>query len=243
MIREKAIYLSVFFILCAHISFANSAQVILNQADSLYQVGKYTESFSLYEILDKDHRQQSPAMLLRMAYIKEGLGDISSSLYYLNRYALLTQQRAAFEYMESQAKKHQLIGYDFGDFELIMSFIFAHQDLISLLLLLFCALNLVFMAWKKRQNAKSKLGASGILFTLLLAATYYWINWLEIRPRAIIAQNHTYLMRSPSAAAGVVEIVPKGHRLLIEGKKDVWYKTSWNKETVYVKENQLLLIP
>jgi len=59
-------------------------------ADSLFNQQKYTQSFEIYNRILKTDNLTSPAMLLKMAYIKEGLGDYSNALYYLNLYYLQT---------------------------------------------------------------------------------------------------------------------------------------------------------
>jgi uncharacterized protein YgiM (DUF1202 family) len=58
----------------------------LVKADSLFEQKKYTESFDLYEQILDEEQLASPKMLLKMAFIKEGLGDYSRALYFLNVY-------------------------------------------------------------------------------------------------------------------------------------------------------------
>jgi uncharacterized membrane protein (UPF0136 family) len=243
MISKKAFAIWAFWILLSPAVFAQTAQELINQGDSLFSMGKFTESFEQYEKLDQEYLQSSPSMLLKMAYIKEGLGDMASTLYYLNRYALETRDRSTFEYMESTAKKSELSGYAFGDLELVMSFVYSFQQEVALLMLLVGTLILLWMVVKKRKNPEQPLHIEGIALTLLLACIFYWVNYMQVSQRGIIFQNHTYLMAAPSAAADVVEIVPKGHRLKIKGKKDIWYKVEWKDQVVYLKENQVRLIP
>src|SRR5690349_20074349 len=67
---------------------------LLQHADSLFQQKRYTQSFEIYNKLFQS-RQYSPAMLLKMAYVQEGLNRISQSAYYLNLYYLATQDESA----------------------------------------------------------------------------------------------------------------------------------------------------
>ncbi|MBK7650109.1 MAG: hypothetical protein IPJ20_04215 [Flammeovirgaceae bacterium] len=55
----------------------------------LYESGRYT-----------------PAMLLKMAYIQEGLGRISQSIYYLQLYYKATNDEQALSKIEELATKH-----------------------------------------------------------------------------------------------------------------------------------------
>ena len=67
--------------------FAAAGQVSsfrLGQADSLYEKKQYTQSLEHYQaMLQKG--EYTPAMLLKMAYIEEGLGRVGQALYCLDR--------------------------------------------------------------------------------------------------------------------------------------------------------------
>ncbi|MGB3465691.1 MAG: hypothetical protein WBA74_10490, partial [Cyclobacteriaceae bacterium] len=78
----KNFQLFFFFSFCAlsHSVLADPGDR-LTTADSLFQAKKYTESFELYEQIIVEDMAYSPAMLLKMAFIKEGLGDYSNALY------------------------------------------------------------------------------------------------------------------------------------------------------------------
>ena len=54
-------------------------------------------------------------MLLKIAYIKEGLGDITSAQYYLNEYYLATSNEQALQKMEDLAEANDLKGYQHND--------------------------------------------------------------------------------------------------------------------------------
>src|SRR5882762_7573316 len=75
------------FLGVAMVCFSLQAQpnAYLQKADELYKKKQFTQSFELYEQLFHQGKS-SPAMLLKMAYIQEGLGHISRTLYYLTLY-------------------------------------------------------------------------------------------------------------------------------------------------------------
>src|SRR3954471_13835099 len=79
-------------------------------ADSLFSTKQYTQSLEQYKTV-LDQRQYTPAMLLKMAYIQEGLSNIGPSMYYLNLYFLSSNDKSALKKMEDMATKYNLKGY------------------------------------------------------------------------------------------------------------------------------------
>ena len=90
------------------------AQIFTRQfayADSLFKVKQYTQSLKIYEEVLAS-RQYSPSMLLKMAYIHEGLGNVSQGLYYLNLYYQATGDHQTLLKMQELAVKNRLEGYE-----------------------------------------------------------------------------------------------------------------------------------
>src|SRR5882762_9738528 len=83
-------------------------------ADSLFRSKQYTQSLELYQALFTSG-DYSPAMLLKMAYIQEGLGKIGQTLYFLTLYHLATDDDQALRKTEELAAKFRLSGYDSND--------------------------------------------------------------------------------------------------------------------------------
>ena len=101
-------------ILCSSLVHANDVNYLLSNADSLYLKKQYTQSFELYQSLYTDGRY-SPAMLLKMAYIQEGLGHVSLSLYYLNLYYLASGDSQVLNKLQELASKNKLEGYEYSE--------------------------------------------------------------------------------------------------------------------------------
>ena len=210
----------------------------LQQADSLYELHQYTESFRLYEQLFYEEQQASPAMLLKMAFIQEGLGEYSESLYYLNEYYLNTSDESAIEKMRELSTQYQLRGYDYSDSDLFYNLLRKYQYVIIYGLCAILLGVLAYMAFGKREHAEKPYGA-GVAFVLAIALLFYVTNY-SVRPTlAIIMDDHTPIMSGPSPGSDVVYISEKGHRVKIEGRKDIWTKIEWNGETAYIRENNL----
>src|SRR5699024_6607043 len=101
---------------------AQSDESILKKADSLFEANRYTQSLALYHQLFKEQDAYSPQMLLKMAFINEGLGNYSKALYYLNIYYLKTSDKEVRLKIEELAEKHQLSGYQFTDVDFFLNF-------------------------------------------------------------------------------------------------------------------------
>src|SRR5690348_1763124 len=92
----KFVITSSFFFFCL-VTVAQAQKI--KQADSLFQAKQYTQSLALYQSVFNE-KKYSPAMLLKMAYIQEGLGKIGQTLYYLRLYYLASDDEQALHKME-----------------------------------------------------------------------------------------------------------------------------------------------
>ncbi len=221
--------------------FAHSthAQIFTRQlahADSLFKVKQYTQSLKIYEEV-LAARQYSPAMLLKMAFIQEGLGNASNSLYYLNLYYLATGDEQTLLKMQELAAKNRLEGYEDSDSDQLYFYINKYGYLISLLL---ASVAVFVMVWMYTQNRKGKrpIGATVILmiFLVLLAVN---VNFPFTDSTVVITSGNTYLMSGPSAGANVIGVVSGGHKLRKMNKKDVWLEVEWFDKPVYIKEDRV----
>ena len=118
-------------------------------ADSLFTQRKYTQSFEIYDKILKSENMTSPAMLLKMAYIREGLGDFSNALYYLNLYYLQTHNKRALRKMEDLAKSYNLQGYKYTDTEFFMNVFYRYYSAIFYGLSVLVIILIAYMTYKK----------------------------------------------------------------------------------------------
>jgi hypothetical protein len=209
----------------------------LQTADSLFARKQYTQSLAQYEQL-LAAGYYSPAMLLRMAMVEEGLAHPARALYYLNLNYLATRDGAVAAHMEQLAQRHQLQGYEAAPFEGLLSWLDRYRLSLSTVLAalaLFCAAML--WAQVRRQH---KGGWAVPALAVVLAALLTINNGVFHRTQGILTQAPVYLMSGPSAGADVVAIVNPGHRLTVRGKKDVWLQVQWADREAYVREDQLL---
>jgi tetratricopeptide (TPR) repeat protein len=221
---------------------STSAQVSsyrLSQADSLYNSKQYTQSLEHYQQI-LQHQEYSPAMLLKMAYIEEGLGRIGQALYYLNLYYLATNDKVALQKMEELAEKHRLDGYETSDADVAFGFYYDYRDQISIALGALSLLLLSIVIFRRRRKLQPA-AAGFFLFTVLILFAAH-LNFGDKHVAGIVGEPNTYLMNGPSAGASVISVIDEGHRVQIVGKKDVWYEIRWNGDIAYIKENSLLPI-
>jgi hypothetical protein len=205
----------------------------LQAADSLFARQAYTEALPLYEEL-LDHQQISPAMLLRMAYIQEGLGHVPEALYLLNLYYRETSDEEAGTRIKELAGLHSLSGYDLIEEEYLRSIIRRYQFPIIATLLVLCLLLSGLLLYRRFKYQHRPVLTPLFLLVLLLALAYF-VNFQPEYSKGILMQDNTYLMRGPSAGAGVITQLKAGHRLEVVGKEDVWLKVIWNDQVAYIK--------
>jgi hypothetical protein len=211
----------------------------LAQADSLFSLKRYTQSFEIYNAL-LNVNQYSPAMLLRMAYIQEGLGSISKSLYYLNLYYLSTGDEQALTKMEELAQKNRLEGYQYLNQDKLYYYASKYGNYFSFAFASLAILSIAFMFYKKRKGSRPiGIAVLSLIFIILLSIN---VNFPLKDNSVIVTSSNTYLMNGPSAGASVVSIIDEGHKLRLIKKKDVWLEVEWADKTVYIKENRVVQV-
>lgn len=218
---------------------AQSIDDLLNKADSLYANKQYTQSIQLYEELLSQH-VYSESMLLKMAYVKEGLGQLSESLYYLNLYYLASDDEQALVKMEEIGRKHRLYGYDSSQAKTLFFILRKNYGVIAQVLIGSLIFLLILLTYqKKRKRSPMPVAISILILTGLL---FLHINFSQQTNTGIIHSNGTYLMSGPSAGSSVVSIIKEGHLIEIVDKRDIWIHAKWMNQDVYVKKDRVLLI-
>ncbi len=176
-------------------------------------------------------------MLLKLAFIEEGLGKIGMTLYYLKLYYRASDDNQALIKMDELATKYNISGYSLKEVNLPGHWIEQHKTLIiSILIALFLVTALLlFYTLRKNQKTTAPTWAMGIISVCLLVVNNY-----EVPQSIIIKRDNTYLMSGPSAASSVVAILPEGSQLQSIGQEDVWLKLKWTNQPVYVKKEAVL---
>lgn len=234
----KIVKLSLFLLVFSTVSQAQNNNPLLVQADSLFQQKRYIQALERYQKLFEDHRY-TPAMLLRMAYVEEGLNNVSRSAYYLNLYYLATQDKDALAKLEELAIKNRLEGYATDEIDGLRSFYLTHHDLITYTFL-GIALLAFAIALTQRLAMKNKPIAEFVTLCIVAVLFMLHISQQTLWAKAIVAKDNTYVMSGPSAGASVLSIVRDGHRVEVLGKKDVWTKVKLGESEGYIRTSNLL---
>lgn len=240
--QKRILISAITLIACFIITLSSHAQgpLTIQRADSLFTSRQYARSLDLYQQLLANH-QYSPMMLLKMAYIQEGLQHLGSALYYLNLYYLVSEDEQALSKMEEMASKNNLEGYTPTETMRIRALLqenFAQITfaLGSILIFLFAII------YYQKVKLKRKAHMVGFSFLFFAGLLFVHVNFSRPMDRGVIAGPSTYLMSGPSSGASVVNIIGEGHQLQITGKQDVWVKVRWQDKDVYVKENAILQV-
>ncbi len=232
----RSTFLVFIFFVVPLLSVGAENQDLLRQADSLYQGKKYTEAFQHYEKLF-DQNQGSAAMLARMAFIKEGLGDYANALYFLSLYYNQTSDKKVLSKMRELAEKHELIGYEYSDSAFIAGVAkkFKYELLIALL---FISLLITLYIYRKKKHQEQPV-TSAIFQIVTIAVAMLLINNAFFQNYGIVSQGNSLLMSGPSAGAEPIEMIDKGHRLKLLDVDEVWSKVIWNDQEVFIRSKNL----
>lgn len=209
----------------------------LHTADSMFNKKLYTQSFEHYQAI-LENREYTPAMLLKMAYIQEGLDHVGRALYYINLYYIASNDPAALRKMEELAAKYNLHGYETTDVNRLLNGYYKYYSSITLAIAAVCVF-LLALAFYTQFRLHKRPVAAFVINAVMLLALFAHLNFGKEVSVGIVMDPRTYFMDGPSAAADVVEIVDAGHRLEVVGKKDVWLKVKWKGATAYVKEDNV----
>ncbi len=224
------------FFLSSQVGEAQSQKIKL--ADSLFRSKQYTQSLEVYQSLFNE-KKYSPAMLLKMAYIQEGLGKIGQTLYYLKLYHLATDDEQAVRKMEELAEKFKLSGYDSNDASKLQQWIDKKIMIVKvgLAIVLLLISYILFIRRRKEQRPWFLVGV-----IILVSASVFYLNNFYLNNSVIVNSDRTYLMEGPSSGAPVAVILAEGNQLQLLGHNDVWLKVKWMDKIVYVKNSAVLKV-
>lgn len=223
-------------------AYSQEHKISYAKADSLFQRQHYTEALTLYEQILNKEQQYSPQMLLKMAYIKEGLRDYTGAMYYLHLFYTKQPSRSVLKKMEELAQTHRLSGYEYNDLQFFKTQFSKYYMRILELMLLAAVVTVTVMviSWRKGHIFSKPFRISFILYLLFIL---YYINFLNLGRGGIIKNDQVAIMSAPSAGANWIATVSKGHKVPVTGEQDIWYEIKWKGETAYIRKNNLLRLP
>jgi len=203
----------------------------LEKADSLFNQQKYTEALAAYEEV-YSLGSTSDAMLLKMAFIHDGLGNYPEALLFLDKYYLNSADRKVVGKIEELAEANELKGFRYNDTHYFSALLEKYRFHLTLVILLSALAMMIYIMKKSRQGERPL--AAGVL-QIFLVALVLIINNVESSEKAIIMTDDTLLRSGPSAGAEPVESIAKGHKVKVLTYDDVWVKILWQGEEVFVR--------
>lgn len=235
-------FLVIISALFAKPAYAQADNTTLATADSLFLNQHYTEALPVYEQILNERQLYSPRMLLKMAYIKEGLRDYTGAMYYLHLFYTKEPSRSVLRKMEELAQAHRLQGYEYNDLQFFKTQLSKHYMRILELMLLAAVVTatVMFFSWRKGHKFTK---AFKVGFTLYLLFILYYINFLDLGDAGIIRNNHVAIMSAPSAGGSWLATATEGHKVPIRGEQDIWYEIEWKGEKAFIRKNNVLELP
>jgi tetratricopeptide (TPR) repeat protein len=236
-VKKNILIIFAAFIITITPAYSQISTHRLQQADSLFNAKQYTQSLAHYQEIFKKS-EFSPAMLLKMAYVEEGLGNIGEALYYLNLYFVHTNDETVLEKMNELSGKYKLEGYDVDETEQALTFYRKYTDYISIFLVAL----MIFLFSLGVYIRRRKQSPVPVLITLFVIAILFavHVNSSGRELKGIVTGEQTYIMAGPAGAAPVVAVLKGGHRFTILGRNDVWVRIRWKGRDAFIKENYLL---
>ncbi len=228
---------SSFFILLLLIFWKTAnCQTLLSEGDSLYAAKKYTEAFEIYsQIFEEGNITES--MLLKMAFIKEGLQDYGQALIYLNLYYKISGDRKALDKIQELADAERLEGYEYSDKDFVLTVLIKYSTDILMGL---GAISLGLLAGLYYQRKKGRKPSLNLFFQGITLLLFFFVaNNFFLAEEAIIKADQTLIVTAPSAAGEPVDVISKGHKVTVLEETDIWVKILWNDQIAYVRKGQV----
>jgi len=224
----------IFFLIFVSTNILANEKYLLNEGDSLFKLRKYVDAKKIYENLYYEKNYFSDAMLLKLSFIEEGIGNYEKALIYLSKHYYQTHNKETSTKIKSIAKKNELIGFEQNDLSLILNAYNKNIYLIHSILVIILVLYLI-IGGKKDINYHIRFM---IISVLVLAI----MNFNLTKKQGIVDQDNTYIMNGPSSGSDVYSIIKKGNKLKISKEYSIWYEVIFENKKKYIRKKNISLI-
>lgn len=216
-------------------SIHSQADVLkLAKADSLFDQKSYKEAMEIYRP-NFQLGVYSPAMLLKMSFIAEGIGDKENATLYLSTYYDLNPNPQTLTKIKSLTGQTNLVGYEVSDFGRFLLFLVEYQNLIVASLVIFLVAALISLWITVRKGMESAYWPSILLIMALFLAN----NFLVAPSAGLVTSSPTLIVDGPTAGGELIEQVEPGHRVKIKSTKDIWFEVEWKDQVGYIKKSDV----
>ncbi|UCS95198.1 SH3 domain-containing protein [Echinicola marina] len=204
-------------------------------ADSLFNAKSYQEAYKHYEDILKNEDAYSPAMLLKMAYITEGMGKHEETTLYLSKYYDLNPNPKVISKIKAITDQTDLKGYEISDQAQFFKILTDYQQEITGVFALLLIISLI-LATTSNKSRKIQYYIPSIILLMLVFISN---NFLKAPETGVIKESPTIIMEEPTAAGNLLAKVNPGHRVIIKSSKDIWYQIEWEGKNAFVKKSSI----
>lgn len=224
----------IFFLIFVTTNILANEKYLLNEGDSLFKLRKYVDAKKIYENLYYEKNYFSDAMLLKLSFIEEGIGNYEKALIYLSKHYYQTHNKETSTKIKSIAKKNELIGFEQNDLSLILNAYNKNIYLIHSILVVILVLYLII--------GEKKDTSYHIRFMIISVLVLAIMNFNLTKKQGIVDQDNTYIMNGPSSGSDVYSIIKKGNKLKISKEYSIWYEVIFENKKKYIRKKNISLI-
>lgn len=220
---------------------ADSPELLLSRADSLFSAKRFSEASVVYNQLFTSG-YVTPGSLLRAAWIQEGRGDVPGALMHLYRYHQITNDAEAWRKITKMASDAGLNGYELSEFQQWHLSLAPYVVWVTVALVL-AVLGIQVFAFQRKRQGKGQLGNGWAYVNLgLLAAVFVLVNYGSPPRHVFVQAAGGILMKDASIAADRGPSARPGDLFEYDGEQDVWVRVKRNDDIFFVRKNQIELI-
>ena len=242
ILRKRSMYMNsiiktrilIFFLIFVTTNILANEKYLLNEGDSLFKLRKYVDAKKIYENLYYEKNYFSDAMLLKLSFIEEGIGNYEKALIYLSKHYYQTNNKETSTKIKSIAKKNELIGFEQNDLSLILNAYNKNIYLIHSILVVILVLYLII--------GEKKDTSYHIRFMIISVLVLAIMNFNLTKKQGIVDQDNTYIMNGPSSGSDVYSIIKKGNKLKISKEYSIWYEVIFENKKKYIRKKNISLI-
>ena len=211
---------------------------LLIAADAQFNQKSYQEAAESYHQLFANG-WSSPSALLRYAWIKETSGQPGEAVYALYKYYLITEDQTAYNKVLELTDKYRISGYEQSESEYLFQKLYAYRNLVTIILLVVSAGLMGLSVYYRHKGLTRSLTALQYTNLGVLTLLFFVVNFTSGPDKAVINQEGTYLMKGPSAAAGIASTIAKGDLVTVKDDQDIWVRVTVDQKEGWVKATAL----
>ncbi len=234
--------ISLFFYFLSGLAEAQTVSIdSLRRADSLFVAGDQVNAIRIYETALAEGHTATDPMLLKLASAYEQQNDVPRLLYYLDVYFERHPDDVVLRRMNDIARANNLGGYETDDLNYF--YLFYRKYGLYFLLFLIIPAGYVFtvLILKLVRKQPVPVRQKWVVFIYLLLLLIF-TNLPEGVQSGITSHDRVLLRTDPSAAAPIVEVIGRGHKVSILGTKDIYLRILWHNNLYFIRRDNVWII-